>query len=735
MKFNTISFGKAGSSLFQKALAGLSTVFLIPITLFGQSDTSRIRELEQVVISGSRIEENLMDVPRSISVIDREKIQKSNYLHVGELLAREAGIYIIGTGQTPGSNQSLFMRGANSNQTLVLIDGVRINDPSSPNAAIELSELSVADIERIEIVRGSHSTMYGTSGVGGVINLITKKSKKPGSEANLRLNTGTFGKETSLFRQELWLGHQLSNGWFAQGSIDHQQVRGLDASKDTLSNPTIFRTQDRDDFFKLDYSLKAGKQGDKGYWNVLYRGVNQEADIDAGAYRDDDNNRLEFSRNLFQYQWDQQWGNRWNTKVLAAHTQMSRQNVNDSSLINSQGNTNRTFFESNYSGKFSTAEFQAVRASANFRLSLGAGFQRDEMAFDTYYYSNSQWGVFEQRVNYDSVALISRQVYAFMQGKLSGNAFSSNLSQLQLTGGLRINKNNFSGTNLSFDFSPSWNFTDESILYLSMASGFNNPSLYQLYDPSKGFNSFTSRGNANLKPENSRSLELGFKTGMASNYFLELSTFENRVENAIEYVYLWRRGQSTQNLSFADYRGDTYINIASQKVMGVELGIKRVFEKGGFLSGNLSYLNGQFEFDPTNLDSEILAGHFVQLYNNGLFLENTGTDENLVRRPNFMLNLQGAYPFAQKWEAGFYLRHVGSRPDIFYEGSLGPFGALATRSVDAYGTTDLNLAFQPHKKLRFMARAENVLNADYAEINGFNTRGRAFFIQINASLN
>jgi vitamin B12 transporter len=135
-------------------------------------DTLKNRQLDEVVISATRSEKNINDIGRSITVITSDEIKRSGANSVAELLTQQEGIYVVGAGQNPGMTSSIFTRGANSNQTLLLIDGVRITDPSAINNSIDVAELSLANIDRIEIVRGSHSTMYGSSAIGGVVNIM-----------------------------------------------------------------------------------------------------------------------------------------------------------------------------------------------------------------------------------------------------------------------------------------------------------------------------------------------------------------------------------------------------------------------------------------------------------------------------------------------------------------------------------------------------------------------------------
>ena len=107
--------------------------WLMPQLVIGQQDSTKTFTLQEVVVSASRQETMLLETPRSVGVINNEQITNGSYNSVADLLAQQAGVYLVGANQVPGSNQSLFLRGANSNQMVVMIDGVRITDPSTPN--------------------------------------------------------------------------------------------------------------------------------------------------------------------------------------------------------------------------------------------------------------------------------------------------------------------------------------------------------------------------------------------------------------------------------------------------------------------------------------------------------------------------------------------------------------------------------------------------------------------------
>ena len=248
-------------------------------------DSLKSKQLKEVVVSASRSEKNSIDAGRSITIITSDDIKKSGANSIAELLTQQEGMYVVGAGQNPGMTSSIFTRGANSNQTVILIDGIRITDPSAINNSIDVAELSIANIDKIEIVRGSHSTLYGSSPIGGVVNIITKKSSKPGMSIDASISTGKFGKKTSQFAENIYLNYELKNGFYVGAEVLNQNVKGMDATVDTITSPLTYQHNNRNDGFdKLDGVGKVGFKNKN--WDVYasYKQTKQEAGIDKRAY-------------------------------------------------------------------------------------------------------------------------------------------------------------------------------------------------------------------------------------------------------------------------------------------------------------------------------------------------------------------------------------------------------------------------------------------------------------------
>jgi vitamin B12 transporter len=693
--------------------------WLSPKQINAQQDT--VRYLDELTISGARIEQPIIEVPRSVTLINKSTIENSSFNSVGELLATQPGISIVGVNQTPGTNQSLFLRGANSNQFAVLIDGNRITDPSSPNAAIDLSEVSLTDVERIEIISGGHSTLYGGSAIGGAINIITKKGGTPGFHGTASIQGGTFGSSSGTLNENVALNYGFKSGVYLSYSLFNQNVRGLNATEDTIRTPGVYKTTDRDDFRKTDHYLKAGYSKEKWDIAVSSKFSDQDADIDDGAYNDDDNAFVKFNRFLLNYDLTYKLNDQWSLSYLGSLSKSERINRNDSSLVNFDGNYDKTYFNGEYDGKLLTNELIARLKGNRLKGTFGAGQFAEEMNFETYYYSNAFGFPYESKVNYDSIDTRTTTNYAFAQ-------LGYDLGNFGITVGGRYSNHSKFGGNFTYEVSPSYKLND-MLLYASFSSGFNAPSLYQLYDQTRGFGAYTSKGNPGLKPEESVSFEIGIKKEFKSGSYFTASAFTSQTENAIEYVYLWQKGKPVEELGFAEYAGDTYINVTEQMVRGVEVTGHVMFSKF-YLNGNVTFMDGEVRMSPGDIDADHTGDNYVQSYNYGVFLDTDFQTSTFQRRPMFTGTGELGYRFSDRFTVFSIVRQTGKRYDVVYDETLGPFGALGRSQINSFTLVDLGAQFRLNKSLTLSGKVDNIFDADYQEILGFQTRGTSAYLKV-----
>ena len=158
-------------------------------TLFAQDSA---KTLNEVVIAVTKFSQKQNETGKVITVITKEQLQKSAGKTLSEVLNEQVGITINGANNNLGTNQTLYMRGAHAANTLILVDGVPVYDASGETNQFDISNFSLYNIERIEIMKGAQSTLYGSDAVAGVINLVTKKGGGKPVNFNAIFSDGSY---------------------------------------------------------------------------------------------------------------------------------------------------------------------------------------------------------------------------------------------------------------------------------------------------------------------------------------------------------------------------------------------------------------------------------------------------------------------------------------------------------------------------------------------------------------
>jgi len=172
-----------------------ATLLAVPFICGAQDATSSAlpnseAETEGIVVSATRIETPINEIGSSVTLIPAEEIERNQRRTLPDVLQTVPGLNIVQTGG-PGGKTSVFMRGSNSNHTKVIIDGIDANDPSQ-DGVFDFGQVLTSDIERVEVLRGPQSSLYGSDAIGGVVNVVTKKGEGPPQFAG-RLEGGSFG--------------------------------------------------------------------------------------------------------------------------------------------------------------------------------------------------------------------------------------------------------------------------------------------------------------------------------------------------------------------------------------------------------------------------------------------------------------------------------------------------------------------------------------------------------------
>ncbi|WP_055337092.1 TonB-dependent receptor [Ralstonia solanacearum] len=472
------------------ALAGaLTGVAVGPV--WAQSDTQAaavpVGELNPTVVTASRSEQKLADALPHTTVITRADIERSQAPDAVSLLRREAGIEIAQAGG-PGATASLFMRGAGSNQTLVLIDGVRVSSGTAGTTQIE--QLMADQIDHIEIVRGNVSALYGSDAIGGVVQIFTRNGRGHAPLANAQIEYGARNTK----RAQAGISGELDargDTSFALSvsefrttgfsSINPQQAPNANPNDNAYTNKSVSaQLQHR---FSADW--QAGLTWFQTWSNVSYD--------NAFGSSTDDNYSHNQVRAMSIYV-DGKLTPDWKTRLTL-----------------SQGddrNLNFTNGQVQVPGRFNTQNQQASWQNDWTFLPdqmLKVGFEHLQQTIDT-----------------DAYAPPTRRVesgYVGYEGKFGPHQLQLNLR--------RDRYSDFGGApsyyaGYGFAFTPQWRAV------ASLSNAFRAPSFNELYYP--------FFGNPNLQPEKARSVEGGVEY-QSTIGLVRVTAFETDYSNLITSVF------------------------------------------------------------------------------------------------------------------------------------------------------------------------------------------------------
>lgn len=715
-------------------------------TVFGQEPDSVIAyPLQEIIVTATRTAKEVNAIGREVTVITTEEIQQSGAQTLAALLSGYAGISVIGAGQNPGMTQTLFMRGTAGNQVVIMIDGIPVSDPSSTNNALDLNELPLTNVEQIEIVRGSHSTLYGSSAIGGAINIITRGKESPGFHTRVAVTAGVFGKETAQLEENIFLNYTFKNGMYANIDAFSARISGLDATIDTSTVSADFRSFDRDDFGQQRIGAKLGFTNNRLDIAAAYSYTYAAADYDKAGFKfrsfdvpsslyDGDSTRIFTKRNFISCNATYHFNKEFDLQFAGGYTTLHRNSVDDSSIINAAGINDHTYADGLYEGNELNNELLAHYKWKHLLLTAGAGLNHETMTSVTHYFNSAY--AYELVSDLDTLDLQSTMFNFFAQADIDGNLFTAALKNLNILLGARYNFHDLFGSTVVYEINPSYLIGDHIRLYASYSTGFNAPSLYQLFTPDVYYTSAITRGNPLLQAEYSGSVELGMKffPGKQINYGFSLNS--TTVQHSIEYVYLWDKNvpisELGQDIYRDDFRGDTYLNAGTQHSWGAAAYCSLPIRKWLLLDANISLVKGKLTYDAGDIDTMHTEGNHVQLYSNGAFPVSVVETKGLVRRPSTANVGITIVPFrnasvrlAERW--------TGSYNDVYYDYTLGPYGALNAVPLNGYFLTDILLKYRLNDHFGASLKVENVFNTTYTEIRGFSTKGIGLYVAFNAA--
>ena len=475
---------------------------------------TKIFYLDEITLIESQIPIKRKESGRSIIKIDSIDLKKFGGRNISELLSTKAGIITLGNASITGQNLRYAIRGSNNNQVLILIDGVRISDPSRIDNDFDINFLNINQIESVEILKGASSSLYGSSASAGVINITTKKSGKRES-LSIDLYTGTENdtkrKLDNLTYFSTNLGFNKDLSFLKLGfNLSTLNTNGMSA---------ISTGSEIDNFSKYNFNLNLSSIDGPIEWYVILNKSQIKNGYDNSFPIEDANfiglSFLESLNSRFKYQYG-----KGEISITAGFQNTSRE------------------YRDNYPLTFKSAN-KSAEILNKFKIS------------DKIY---SVQGILFQDSGYDGVPNVS-------QVGLYSNLVYLSGKNLNFSLGGRINNHQTYGKFFTYSLNPSYNIDfkeSENIkIFATLNSAFIAPSLYQLYDPYSG--------NKELLPEESISKEIGIEINNQKRN-LSIVFFEREENPKIIYEY-----------DFSTFTGG-YINSPSDLTFrGVEIDYTKKF--------------------------------------------------------------------------------------------------------------------------------------------------------------
>lgn len=457
-------------------LACLSNLVLSIITKMAIANMDI--ELEKIVVTPSRIEESYNEVGRKVDIISSSELKNLNPKDISEILEDIGAININNYG-SQGAQKTIQMRGSTASQVLVLIDGRPMNSPRSGD--IDLSTISLDNIERIEVMRGPGSSIYGSSAMGGVINIITKGPPRKGQKTEFMSSFGTF----RTYQERMSHGARLKNFGY-QMNTSYQTSEGhRDNSEFTAKDVSAKLTYEFNSQNKLSLSGEFYKD------RLGTPGLITSPDLD--------DKQLD-RKNYFDINWDVR---PWEDRDINISTR-AYQNYDRLEFIETPLPLDKTTH---------TTKSRAI----NLRYNQGLfKFYRFILGFD---WTN----------NLNNSSNAAKHDYIVRAGYLENQL--DLWEDLQVDFGARIDDYSNFGTKISPNLNLQYRLKDDTRLHFLIARSFRAPTFNDLYWPATGF----EEGNPNLQPEKGVTGELGIEKNFSKFFKVGLTYFRSKYDNLIKW--------------------------------------------------------------------------------------------------------------------------------------------------------------------------------------------------------
>ncbi|KMJ46734.1 TonB-dependent vitamin B12 receptor BtuB [Xenorhabdus khoisanae] len=431
---------------------------------------------DPIVVTANRFKQPISSVLAPMTVVTREDIDKWQSSSLVDVLRRLPSVDIAQNGGI-GQYSSLFVRGTNSSHTLVLVDGIRLNQAGITGSA-DFSQIPISMVQRIEYIRGARSAVYGSDAIGGVINIITKREQR-GTTLNAGIGSNGYQNYNGSTQQKLGENTLLT------AAAGYTYTKGFDVVAGKRSNEP-----DRDGFmskmlwFGIDHKFNDQVSGFVRTYGYDNRTNYDDVSTDT---------RELFSRNY-------ETGIQFNQGIYSSQLTASYSHAKDYNFKHKRYEGKATLSDS----KQYNVQWGNLWQVGHGAISSGVDWKRESVAAGSNY--------IPQQKNVDNTGL-----YLTAQQKIH---------DFTLEGAVRSDRHSEYNWNTTWQTGASWEFIDGYRLIASYSTAFKAPALNQLY---------SQLGNESLKPEKSKQWEGGVE-GLTGPLNWRLSVYRNDIEQLINFT-------------------------------------------------------------------------------------------------------------------------------------------------------------------------------------------------------
>ncbi len=648
----------------------ISAISLFTGPASAQADGT-VEPLLEVVVTPNRSPEAIQHSGSALTVIKADEIAKSNPGSLADVLRGVPGLSIAESGG-PGKVTYVSLRGAEARHTLVLIDGIRVNDPSVTDGPFDFSNMVATDIERIEVLRGPQSALYGSDAIGGVINIITRKGRgAPKASITVEggsYRTGTVTASVSGGTQRLSYAFALAAGHSDGFSAYGYRIRPLARAYGPLDKDGYDRLAGT---ARLSFRATDTLTFEAGLYSGRVRGGYDAAFAGFGYLPDTPSMQMNWLTTVYGRAILDSFDGRLRNQ-LTVYANRTDRTSDDVQRCCVGSPTKGTFSKYEYIGNRYGVEYQGDLKLNRFgKLTFGTGAEAEDFSSKT--------------PDRQQHSRLSQSAFALHQITL--------LDRLDLSLGGRVDHVGDTETFVTGRATAAYRIEETGTkLRASLGTGAKAPSLYQQF----GRFGPVLLGNPALRPEHSVGVDAGIDQSLlGKRVTLSGTVFANRIRNLIDF---------DQTLGVFGQ----YINVGRARTKGVELSGQAVLWPGyATLKASYTYLDAR---DVTT-DPDYLAAH------------KTPAKTKLARRPVNQGRVSLALTPIDKLTVEPVLYLVGAR-----------FSSPQQKlKLAPYARLDLNLSYKIDERFTVFGRAENLTNAHYQEIATYGTTGRAFYGGVKAT--